>query len=389
MFNRSIYTLPFIGLISANMFFWMSVNFFLPVLPIYYHSLGMNDHQVGLAIGAYSLGAVLFRFPSGKAVDRWGSRRVITVGIFFSIIAIIGYYFSMSPVTATISRFLHGVGISGYSAAALTMVTLMQDERNTTQAVAVYTLFTMFGIGIAASSAGWLFKFGEMPLVIVAGILATALSLVLFPMRTQVKMKAAQGESLPFLAVAKNPGILIPTISLAAANMCYGSIMTFLPLLMLSQGIVEFNIFYVAYAVAVVFTRFWVGRLCERFASERLTFFVLLLLAATMLAAGGMNGPWALLLSGAGIGAGYGLAFPVMATTITANTQPANRGSAFGFFTTAVDVGFAAGAIAMGAVAAAWGYRAVFVTAGLYTAAYALLHRAWLLSKLDPKKAAA
>lgn len=389
MFNRSLYTLPFISLIFANMFFWMSANFFLPVLPIYYHSLGMNDHQVGLAIGAYSLGALLFRLPSGKAVDRWGSRRVISAGILLSIAAIASYYFSQTTATATVSRFLHGMGISGYSAAALTMVTLMPDERNTTQAVAAYTLFTMFGIGIAASSASWLFQLSGMPLVIAAGIAATGLALILFPLRAQVKMPAEQGEILPFRAMMKRPGIVIPTVSLAAANMCYGSMMTFLPLLMLSQGMAEFHLFYVSYAVAVVFTRFWVGWLSERFASERLTFFVLLLLAATMLTAGGVTGPGALLLSGAGIGAGYGLAFPVMATTITANTQPANRGSAFGFFTTAVDVGFAAGAIAMGAVAAAWGYKAVFVTAGLYTAAYALLYRAWLLGKLDPKKAAA
>jgi hypothetical protein len=41
------------------MFFWMSNNFFLPILPIHYHTLGMSDHQIGIAIDAFSIGAVL------------------------------------------------------------------------------------------------------------------------------------------------------------------------------------------------------------------------------------------------------------------------------------------------------------------------------------------
>jgi len=62
IFNSTIYTKAFLGLLLANMFFWMSNNFFLPILPIYYHTLGMSDHQIGIAIGAFSIGAVYFAF---------------------------------------------------------------------------------------------------------------------------------------------------------------------------------------------------------------------------------------------------------------------------------------------------------------------------------------
>ncbi len=71
-----------------------------------------------------------------------------------------------------------------------------------------------------------------------------------------------------------------------------------------------------------------------------------------------------------------------MATVVTANVQPANRGTAFGFYTMAVDLGFGLGAIGMGAVASAWGYQAVFVAAGGYTLAYAALYQFWLRGKI-------
>ena len=364
------------------MFFWMSVNFFLPVLPIYYHSLGMDDHQVGLAIGALSLGAVLFRLYSGTAVDRYGAKPVITAGMLLSVAAIVGYYFSDTLVTATFIRFFHGIGLSGYSAAALTTVTLLHDPSRTTEAVAMYTLFTMFGMGFAASTASWLFAAGGMPLVVAAGAGATVLAIVLFPRRAELTVKPAASTPLPFRTVVSSPVVYVPTLSLLASNICMGSIMTFLPLLMLSRGVTEFNSFYVAYAAAVIFSRVWIGRLCAAFAPDRLGFYILIVLGLTMLTAGEFSGWWVQVLCGAGIGIGYGLTFPVMMTIITANIPAANRGTAFGFYTMAVDLGFAVGAIGMGAVAAAWGYQAVFLAAGVYTVAYALLYQFWLRGKV-------
>ena len=136
---------------------------------------------------------------------------------------------------------------------------------------------------------------------------------------------------------------------------------------MLSVGIKEVGFFYIAYSVAVIASRSWVGRLCDRLTPERLSLFILVVLGATMVAVGQYKAQWILVLSGASVGIGYGLAFPTLATIVTVHTPPANRGAAFGFFTMAVDGGFAVGAIAMGAVATAWGYQAIFSVAGIYT----------------------
>ncbi|MDR3565515.1 MAG: MFS transporter [Negativicutes bacterium] len=382
MFDRRIYTNSFISLLSANMFFWMSVTFFLPVLPLYYHSLGMTDHQVGLAVGAYSVGAVLFRVFSGQAVDRYGSKPVLTAGIILSVLAIISYYYCLTFWPAMIARFLHGVGITGYAAAALTMVTLMHEESHTTEAVAVYALFTMFGVGFAASTAGWLFGFGALALVVVAGAVATLLSLLLFPRNPCLKVKLVAKEKLPIRTVAIHPGVWIPTLNLLAANLCFGSIMTYLPLLMFSHGVTEISLFYIAFSVAVILARFWVSRLCDWLTPGRLALYLLMVFGLAMYAVGTFVSQWVLVLAGAGIGIGHGLTFPVLAAVVTANTQPANRGTAFGFYTMAVDVGIAVGAIGMGPVAAIWGYQAVFIAAGTYAFVYAAVYRFWLLGRL-------
>ncbi|EGO61800.1 MFS transporter [Acetonema longum] len=375
MFNWEVYTPAFISLIFANMFFWMSTNFFLPVLPVYYHGLGMNDSQVGLAIGAFAVGAVSFRLFAGKAVDRYGSVRIIAVGIVLSIGAIISYRFSHGLESAVLSRFLHGVGISTYAGAALTMASLMHEEKHTAEAVAAYTLFSMIGVGIASSTANILYQAGGILWVIVAGVTATFMSLLLFPKEAKLKIKPVAADSLPIRTVIANPGIYVPTASLLAVSLCFGTAMTFLPLLMISRGIYGLSAFYASYAVAVVVSRFWVKSLCDRLTAQRLSLYILGLFAVIMLLIEFSSSPWMLVIAGIGLGIGYGLAFPSMATIITASTQPANRGTAFGFYTMAVDVGFAAGAMIMGNLASHWGYETVFAAAACYTLTYMILYQ--------------
>lgn len=380
--NNSIYSRTFILLLFANMFFWISNNLFLPVLPLYYHGLGMNDHEVGLAVGVFSIGAVVFRLYAGKAADKYGTIPVITVGIVISIIAIMGYSISATLFSAILVRCLHGAGISGYSAAALTTASLMHDEQHTTEALSIYTLFTMIGMGIAASSANWLFANYGFISIIIMGIASTLLSLLLFPRKPKLTLKPKKSESLPLKDIVANPGIYIATLSLLAINICFGSVMTFLPLLILHLGVQYLTVFYVCYAIAVILSRVWVGKLCVLWTAERLSMYILFLFSVTLAVISQYHSGWILAIGGFGVGISYGLAFPALATIVTAHTQPANRGTAFGFFTMAVDTGFAIGAIGMGIVASLWGYNAVFVVAAGYTFLYTIVYKFWLSKKL-------
>jgi len=320
----------------------------------------------------------------GKLADRYGSRPILTAGIILSTLAIINYSYSTTVVGATLSRFLHGVGISAYSGAALTLATFMHDEEHMTEAVAIFTLFTMLGVGIAAGTASWLYSIGDFELVVTVAAVATILSLLLFPKKPVLKIKPTSGESLPLVKVIGDPGVYIPTITLFAINMCFASIMTFLPLFLLSRGVTEMHLFYVAYGIAVVFSRLWVKQLCVLLTPQRLTEYILLVFIACMAITASYTSIWSLLLNGIAVGAGYGLAFPALATIVGERVKPANRATAFGFFTMAVDMGFAIGAIAMGVVADIWGYQVVFYVAGIYTMLYTALyhlHFRGLLSK--------
>ncbi|SOE23082.1 MFS transporter, ACS family, glucarate transporter [Spirosomataceae bacterium TFI 002] len=76
-------------------------------------ALGLDDKQFGWVLSAFALGYALFQAPSGKLVDKYGPRIVITsiVTIWSVLTAVTGAAFSFVSLLTT--RFLFGVGEAG------------------------------------------------------------------------------------------------------------------------------------------------------------------------------------------------------------------------------------------------------------------------------------
>lgn len=388
MVDRTILTRPFLRLVVANMLYWGSLDIFLPVLPQYYNSLGFSGFEVGMVVGAVSGGGLLFRVTAGKAVDRYGTVPLVTLGLILSVLAIGGYAIAKVLGLAVASAFLQGVGLACYSGAALTMATLMFPEQYVTDIFTVYTLFGMFGATLSMSGANWLYGIGGLPLIVAVGGGMAFISLLLFPKKPPIRVKIQKSASRPVKEIVKIPGVYIPTIGLLFTNLCFGGAMTFLPLLMLSRGVPDFNPFFIAHALTVIATRLSLRYILRLSWAERLAGWAVGCMGLMMLLAV-VAYHWQLLsVCGVLMGISLGLAFPVMATTVTANTAPANRGAAFGFFSTAADIGFMIGSTGFGFAAAIWGYAPVFGVAGLYTVGYAVLYRLYLERRITPVPAA-
>lgn len=382
MYKQEIITRELILLSLANMCYWASLDIFLPVLPRYYQGIGLDTYGVGLIVGALSAGGMLFRVVAGRAVDRYGSAVVACAGLLLSVAAIWGYFSARSLGLAVLCSFSQGVGMACYSPAATTMATLMFDRRYVTDVIAVYSLFGMIGASFATAAASIVYDAAGMPVVIGTGGLLAAGALLLVPKRPTVKTELSEAPAVSTRAIAGNPGVYIPTFSTLANGICFAGLMVFLPLLMLSRQVADFNIYFVTYAIVVVAIRVFVRQLCDRFGALQLEWLSVVLIGLAMFFAVWSHDWVALALCGVITGLSLGVAFPAMGTTIATYTDPKNRGAAFGIFTTASDIGFVIGATGLSFVAATWGYAAVFMLSGGYALLYAVIHRVWLVDKL-------
>ena len=133
------------GIFSLRM---LGLFMILPVFALYAeHLQGYTPALTGIAIGAYGLTQALLQIPFGMLSDRWGRKRVITLGLLL---------FAAGSVVAALADSLWGVILgralqgSGAIAAAIMALTadLTRDEQRT-KAMAVIGM----SIGLAFAAA--------------------------------------------------------------------------------------------------------------------------------------------------------------------------------------------------------------------------------------------
>lgn len=135
------------------------------VIGPFYLSLGLNldQIQVGLIMGIGPVVAILSGIPSGRLVDRWGSRYIVITGLIFLIFG--------STMLAILPKLM---GISGYIMPIIILTSgyqLFQAANNTMTLVDVpkarqgmvsglLSLSRNMGLIIGASVMGAIFSFG-------------------------------------------------------------------------------------------------------------------------------------------------------------------------------------------------------------------------------------
>ena len=135
------------------------------VIGPFYLSLGLNldQIQVGLIMGIGPVVAILSGIPSGRLVDRWGSRYIVITGLIFLIIG--SSMLAILPKLMGISGYIMPIIIltSGYQLfqAANNTMTLADVPKARQGAVSgLLSLSRNMGLIIGASVMGAIFSFG-------------------------------------------------------------------------------------------------------------------------------------------------------------------------------------------------------------------------------------
>lgn len=356
---------------ATNFFFWAAVYVFLLVLPILYAHMHLKSSLIGIVVGSYSVGAILFRFLAGLMADKFGYGKIALYGIIIAFVSICFSVFYKSWIIVSIARFFYGIGSALYSSTALAIITLSNEEQDIKEAVALYTLCSMLGIGAVTGVANILYNKLGFNTIILFAIISTLFALYCFSRKyieyanlplqkskTQVKIKQ----------IIVNSNIYIPTINQFSVYFCYGIIMTFLPIVSISHGLNKWLwMFYVPYALVVILSRFMVRYITKIFSSEVLSLIILVGLSLTMLMLIVPNSKGILLIIGILFGLVVGLAMPIFVSLVASKTAPSMRGGAMGFFSSSLDLGVAAGSIFIGMLTIYLSYTDIFILVSILT----------------------
>jgi MFS family permease len=166
----------------GNFLYWLSLYFFVPILPVYAQGMGASLSLVGVMLSAYGVMQLLLRIPTGIASDALGARKpFVLVGIALSAVGAIGFIWAPSPWFLVAARGITGMAACGWVAItvmysgyykpsqAARAMSSMGISNGLGQAVATYAG------GVAAQWFGWRAPFALSIVTALAGIACMSL----------------------------------------------------------------------------------------------------------------------------------------------------------------------------------------------------------------------
>jgi predicted MFS family arabinose efflux permease len=126
----------------------LGIFMILPVFALYAEGLeGVTPLLVGMAIGVYGLTQALLQIPFGMLSDRYGRKRIITIGLVLFAVGSVVAALADSIWLVILGRAIQGGG--AVSAAILALAADLTREEHRTKAMAIIGM--SFGVAFAAS----------------------------------------------------------------------------------------------------------------------------------------------------------------------------------------------------------------------------------------------
>jgi len=344
----------------------LGMTLLVPILPVLLQSKGLSETEIGIIMGGTAASALIIRPWVGFQVDRKGSRPVILIGQFLLILSTIGYWWATSFISFFVLRLLFGFALAFYGTGAVTFASNIGSGESNSNAIAMYTLTTMLGLGLSMSIAQVAFdNFGFDALVGISFILiGSALGVMKFRSHP-TKIATNNIPRVPFMVVLKSKVVLATIISQFAASFSFGAIFTFIPLAAIEKGIHFYSLFFIAFAVSVIGSRFFVQKVNDLFGLEKAVVYASLTMLVSEIMLLVNISPIILILAGVLFGLGFGIVFPTLVLLLVRRINQKNRGTALGILIASGDIGNALSTAILGGVAEHLGYSVLFSTTAL------------------------
>ncbi len=361
---------PFLPMFGGIFCCLLGVGASLATVPFFVlRSLHGGNVEVGVAVAALSVAAVVARPVAGRLADRHGYKVVMLSGTVICACAGLAYYGAGSIGLLVVVRVLHGAGEGTvYTGGAAWLVSLCPAERRG-RVVGLYGIYMWLGITlgtlagtVAMHLAGFSGVWGFCAVVGVAGFLSVASKKA--PPRPRTL--ATRSAILPAAAV-------VPGIAVSLAALGYAALAAFVSLHMLARGVANGIAAFDAFGFTYIGVRLFIGNVPDRLTPRQVAFWSALVEAVGLVIVGLATNLLTVIIGGLVIGAGLSLLFPSLALIVINRTPDSQRGAALGAFTSFWDVGIAVGAPASGLIASLTNYTDIYYVMAACAVASAVL----------------
>lgn len=364
-----LFTPAFIALSLAELAYFTAAGLTIPVTPLFAHGpLGADPAGVGLAVGAFSLTALILRPYAGRMADRLGRRPPLIGGALACAIFLALHVFVDNLVVLIGLRLLLGVAEAFFFVAGIAALADLAPPGRAGEALSFNSLSLYLGIALGPLLGHWLLDAGGFALAWVGGaglaLVAAALAWRL-PETARLDARSSRSDRHAFLHRAA----LAPSLVLFTAIVGMGGFFAFVAIYATDHlGLDGTGGVLLLFGAIVVVTRIVFAKLPDRVPPFQLGTVALGLCAAGLAIAGAVTNVAGLLIGASLLALGVAFTTPAVFAAIFARVPALERGAASGTASLFIDLGFGGGPMLLGIVAGSAGIPAAFLVAAIVAA---------------------
>lgn len=344
-----LWTRDFALLLVSQALYFMGVYLLLPTLPLFAVELGGDEASAGLVLGFFTFSAMVVRPVTGWALDTYGRRAILFVGLALTFFTILAHEWAAGIGVLLTLRLLHGVGFGFETTAGGTLASDLAPGPRLGEGMGYFTLAMGLPMAIApavglALAAGSHFT---SLFILAAGLTAAALVMAGFIRFPRIRRS---GGRLSVRTLFERSSLL-PAVGVFLLTMTYAPILAFIALYGEERGIANVGPFFAVFAIVLAVVRPLSGRLADRWGYLRTATLGLVFVAAGLVALALAENLALVLTAGVLYGIGYGTSQPSLQALTVYGVAPERRGAAMATFFFAYDMGIALGSIGGGFLA--------------------------------------
>lgn len=363
--SRSALITPALVLVSVTLFLGAQVPNVFILASRYLGDRGYHEDEIGLVMGGFAIASLAMSPFVGWFCHRFGHARVMAAGCLIAGGGAALFALSDEHVGFTLGRALQGLGFANVliGASAYVAETAPPDRLGEALGLAGVLTLAAQAVGpvvaaILRDAWGWetVWWFGAG-----AGLAGAAVASALAPVTRHED--ADDGPRGP---------AMMPLAATVLAGLGFGAIWTFLPDYGRRLEIETVTPFFVAYVIAAISVRLFMGTLSDRIGRRAASTPALAGHAVILVGMALLGATWHLVPIGLVYGFCHGIYYPTL-TALVVERSGGRRSRAVAASTFAFGAGVTGAAFGLGPIAKAFGYPAIFVVASACGAVAAAL----------------
>ena len=333
------------------------------MLVIYALELGASIFEVGLVSSAAAYVNLALTIPMGALSNRFGRVKILMLGVCSVVLSSTIGALAQNTTMLILARLFDGLGWSIFMPISLTLVSDISSEQ---ESLRRYTVFSGLGLLLGPALTTVLLWFVEIRGLFYVSLLLwlVVLTVLVFFIRGhKTSHKSVKTFAVDFGSVLRNravQAVIFCNAGFSFVNMTVGTYMPVLAVEALEISKQSIALLTTVRSMGMLFTRSLSGRAMKKLSDRWLMMFILSDLALAGFSIGLCSDFVQLVLITVLQGFGWGLVFPVNATTISRGTAVSERALANSSFMAVGNVMGIVTPLVMTRVIDSFGLRTVF-----------------------------